>query len=181
MSITVGVDTYVTVAEADAYLGQSAFARGPWSGLDTADKEAALVSAARSMETLTWQGSKTSEAQALAWPRTGVVDRYGRALDPNLVPVAIKNGQIEWAFELTQNPGLDGSTNFASNDKRYKAGPVEIEFWRAERGIVGPRRSLRWFWDLLRWNSPFATSFASGTGEESFFSEDDFDRSEPFP
>ena len=77
MTITVGVDTYVTVAEADTYL------RGAWSAFDTADKESALVEAARSMETLTWKGSKTSEAQALAWPRTGVVDRYGRALDPN--------------------------------------------------------------------------------------------------
>jgi hypothetical protein len=175
VTITVGVDTFVTVAEADTYL------RGAWSAFDTADKESALVEAARSMETLTWKGSKTSEAQALAWPRTGVVDRYGRALDPNIVPTAIKNGQIEWAFYLTQNPGAFGATNFASNDKRYKAGPVEIEFWRPERGIVGPRRSLRWFWDLLLWSSQFAVSYASGTGEESFFSEDDFDRSEPFP
>ena len=87
--ITVGTDTYVTVAEADAYF-LARFGYDKWAPLDNAVKEQALVSATQQLDTLcTWHGDKVDDDQLLAHPRTFYTDP---------VPVAVKDAQCEIAY-----------------------------------------------------------------------------------
>lgn len=60
MTLTVGTNSYVTQAEADAYLAQSIRAVTAWAALDATTKEAALVSAHRILERHGWLGTKAS-------------------------------------------------------------------------------------------------------------------------
>lgn len=173
MTITVGVDTYVTVAEADTFLSKSIRATS-WAGLDTDTKEAALVSAARELQTLPWIGALTTPGQALSWPRSGVTDREGQAISSATVPQDIKNGQIEWAFLLATTPALEGagSSAFGSNDKRYKAGSVEIEYFRqVDSSGMAPSVVLRWIGHYLNTRSG-AGAYATGTDCTSSLNQD---------
>lgn len=173
MTITVGVDTYVTVVEADTFLAKSIRATS-WASLDNDTKEAALVSAAREMQTLPWIGTLTTPGQALSWPRSGVTDREGQAISSATVPQDIKNGQIEWAFVLASTPALEGagSAAFGSNDKSYRAGSVAIEFFRqTDSPGVSPSVVLRWIGHYLNLKSG-AGAYATGTDCTSTLNSD---------
>lgn len=96
MAITVGTDTYATLAEADAY----GAARGwtDWAALTDAAKELRLTDAAVYLDTsYTWKGIVASTAQPMAWPRGGVIDNEGREIPSNVYPTRLKHAQIELA------------------------------------------------------------------------------------
>lgn len=165
MTITVGVDTYVTVAESNTFLAQSIRAFSVWSGIDDETKEAALVSATRELQILRWVGTITSIAQALAWPRTGAVDREGTPIDSSTVPQDVKNAQMDWAFVLSQDSSLEGAgiDGYARNDKSYRAGSVAIEFFKPFEGTIAPPSVMRHIAHLLRGSTGLAGAMAFGT------------------
>ena len=98
----VDADTYASLAEAVAYVGTLTFA-GKWPSGEPA-QEALLKQAARKMDTLSFKGTRaaSAEAQALAFPRAGLVDRDGYAIASNVVPRAVKTAQIELALWLAK-------------------------------------------------------------------------------
>lgn len=109
MTITVGVDTYATAANLDAY----AAARGV-TIVGTPD--VLLIQAMDYLESLEdqWQGYRTSDTQPLAWPRTGVYV-YGSLQAPDVVPQRVINAQCQLAIESdsqalmpTVKPGASG-------------------------------------------------------------------------
>ena len=100
MPLTVGTNSYATLAEAEAYLYESF--RGPdWNtwAPPTAptdpsiltNQEIALVTAARLIDRQPLRGSKLDSAQALAFPRDDQLDG---------VPLEVKHAQIETAYWL---------------------------------------------------------------------------------
>ncbi len=100
--MTVGTDTYVSVAAADAYItshyrGNNAN-RVRWMTLSDEDKVILLVAACAEMDTLPYQGRKASHDQQLAFPRLPL--QYGRSQEP---PVDIKAAQIELALWLSDD------------------------------------------------------------------------------
>lgn len=84
--------------------------------------------------TLTLVGGAT---QTLQWPRTGVTDRYGDSVSDSAYPQDLRYGQIELAWELTQDEGVETSQGLGANEKRLKAGDVEIENFRPTGGPNG--------------------------------------------
>lgn len=88
MALTVGTNTYISMAEAVAYVG-GRLRTEAWDFND-ADREKALIHAARLLEALPWAGEKTGANQALAFPRNG----------DDEVPQAIKDAQAELALAL---------------------------------------------------------------------------------
>lgn len=100
MSITVGTDTYITVAEATTYLGNhylsSSAQLTAWNALSSADKEVLLRNATMSLERGQYRGFKKSITQTLAFPRC-YHDKYYCETD---VPDAVKYAQAEEALEL---------------------------------------------------------------------------------
>jgi hypothetical protein len=97
MEIIIGTNSYVTSAQADDY-----FAGRPYSSEwdSVADASALLALAARIVDQQRFAGTIASAAQAMAWPRSGVVDIEGRAVPSSVVPEAIKTAQFEMALLL---------------------------------------------------------------------------------
>lgn len=98
MSLVIGENSYVTVAEADAYVA----ARGldGWGDLSNAQKESALILGTDYLEATygqSWQGRKTDPAQTLSWPRADVFVEY-YPVPSNTVPMAILKANIEMAL-----------------------------------------------------------------------------------
>lgn len=86
MPITVGTDSYASLAEADDYHVRRANA--DWAAATTAAKEAALLRATAYLDgRYRWIGQIASLTQSLAWPRFGAIDGEGRALAGIPAPV----------------------------------------------------------------------------------------------
>lgn len=101
MALTVGTDTYLSVAEADTYFAGQLGAAS-WSAASAGQKEAALRMACTRLERLFYQGTPTSTAQALQWPRAGLYDLHGAALPSDEVPACVKDAQCQEALALLQ-------------------------------------------------------------------------------
>ena len=116
-------DTYATLAE---YTARAA-AMG-WTLADTdAANEVNLRRAAVAIDaTYQFIGYQQYKAQALDWPRlwTGLVD--GWPVDPDTIPQAVKQAQMEMAY-LIQG-GADPLATFTGAIKREKVDVIEVEY-----------------------------------------------------
>jgi hypothetical protein len=93
MALTVGVNTYATVAELATFAALR--------GIEPAgDPEVLLTKAMDYLDSLEaqWQGQRTDPLQALAWPRYPVYI-YGSLIGDTVIPQQIKNGQMQLAIE----------------------------------------------------------------------------------
>lgn len=112
---------YGTIAEADTYLA----ADSDWLALTDAQKTTHLTRAEAYLDSLSWKGDIADDAQTIAWPRTGVIDKEGRSVDEATVPDDITSAFFECAAL-----DLDG-TLFANSDtpltsKTVTAGSVSV-------------------------------------------------------
>lgn len=83
MSLEVGVNSYISVADADTYFGDRLFADS-WEAANDTDRAKALVMATRRLEALFFVGKKSATDQAMQFPRL-VWSEESRLLryDPN--------------------------------------------------------------------------------------------------
>lgn len=90
-------DSYVSVADADAYWAKRGNAA--WPAALIQDREAALVRATSYVDAeYRWRGTKAKPAQALAWPRYDVyVDAW--PLDSTIIPRQVKDAVCEMALK----------------------------------------------------------------------------------
>lgn len=179
-TLTVGVNTYVSLADATTYLGDLMGAES-WAFLDPDTQNKALLTAFKLLERQQWQGEAVG---AVDWPRTGVTDCAGDPVDDATVPEDIESAQIELAYALTVDPSLAGKTTTADNTKRLKAGSAEIEFFNTDGSDnFAPGRFPPNIMELIRCFLGGATGSASA---ESFGTEcptdldpSRYDRSQP--
>lgn len=178
-ALVVGTNTYATNAFADTYLGDSIRAAA-WEGLEEDQQNQSLISAARLLEKQCWLGTRTVESQPMKWPRTGVIDAEGIAQDPLLMPLDLQRGQVELAFELSQDPTLEQSLTTGTNISRVKAGSAEVDFFRPG-GPFGTAGATRFPTVVQEYIGQFLCGFraglralAFGTDAESQFDDDDF-------
>jgi len=117
MSIEVGTNSYVSMAEASTHF-QNRMHSDTWS-FATSSKAQALKHACTLLETrVHWHGRKTDATQALQWPRIGLTDYYGKTLPSDEIPATVKAVQCELALYLMENdphavPGGVDSIKFA--------------------------------------------------------------------
>jgi hypothetical protein len=108
-------NSYVTIAEADAYLVARLNA-GAWETDATADEKIrAVIEATRELDRLSWQGRRASTTQALAWPRYWVVDPDSPSafnVDSTIIPQRVKDATCELALEFLRA----GTTDLAALD-----------------------------------------------------------------
>ena len=122
-------ESYASIAAADtrcASLGLSA-----WAALDEPAKEIALRKATLFMATYRtrWAGRRQSQAQALDWPRYGVVVD-GFPVPSNIVPVDVANACIDLAVRAGSGADLLPDLDTGSNTiKKDKTGPLETEYF----------------------------------------------------
>lgn len=137
MALVVGTNSYQTAATATTYFNDSIRALD-WEVIDSEKKDQLLITATRMIDRQRWQGAKTSEAQALAFPRTGLTDKEGNAVDSGSVPQAVIEAQAELAFALNNDASLETKADTGSNIDQVKAGPVAVSFKRPKSGTRFP-------------------------------------------
>lgn len=99
MPLTVGTDTFVSLADANAYFAARLRSEN-WDAADAADREKALRLATAILTRQRYVGTLASSSQILAWPRNGAVDQEGRAIGSSTIPQAIKDACCEFALRL---------------------------------------------------------------------------------
>lgn len=190
--VTISGTTYDVYGTADGLKAYLAGKLGPlaYDTAESADKSKALVSATRWIDREKWQGSMTDEVtpQPLEWPRTGVTDCDGNAVDSASVPDDIINATYELAEILLGDPAAADGANTGSNTKRVKAGSAEVEFFRPGSadgsgggGTLFPVPAQKLVACFLEGaGGAFSTPYAGGTSQPSSFCTDDFDRNKGF-
>lgn len=110
-----GANSYVTLAEADAFLADS-LTRDEWSCLADDAKERLLIAASRWLDQqAAWNGTKADvdKTNDLRWPRAGVCDRDGLPVAEDEIPAQLKQAVFELALFFT-NPD-NNPTRFSDN------------------------------------------------------------------
>src|SRR6478735_369066 len=97
----VDANSYANAADGDSYYDGHLYATA-WTAATLANKEKALVFATRLIDAeYQFAGWKTSEEQALQWPRASCLDPDGTAdLPSDAVPSALVKATCELAREL---------------------------------------------------------------------------------
>ena len=118
--INVPQDSYVTVAEADAYHAIRPSANA-WAALSGPDKEQRLVAASDYLDSqYIFNGKKTDENQPREFPRNGATE----------IPTAIKKA----VFELALQDSL--TSNASAEVKREKVDVLEVEYFQSDDGAI---------------------------------------------
>lgn len=173
-------EVYDSVANADIYFAASVNAPN-WTAAITADKEKALVSATRVFEKMTWDGEKTSDAQALQHPRTGLTDRNGTEVSSVVIHQDVLNGFFETAESILGADTVETSSSTDSSTKKVKAGSVEVEFFSTSSrgGTRLPTQIHEYLSPYLASSRSFIAPTATGTDGVSQ-TDTCYNRSGPF-
>lgn len=121
--------SYISAVDATTYFS----ARGveAWSDEDTTTQEQALVRATFALDSWLrgrWLGTKKTQTQALAWPRTDVVDEEGFEVSDASVPVAVKQATCEVALiELTER-FIQQSVSRDNTIASESVGPISVSY-----------------------------------------------------
>ena len=120
----VDANSYLSLAEANEYLLPHTDASF-WDALDDEQKKAAIVTATRTLDLLIYNGRKATQAQSLAWPRTGIIDRDGYAVYG--VPKLLKDAVCEQLmYTLTEDENLASDFELENLDS-VEVGPLKYK------------------------------------------------------
>lgn len=175
-TLVVGENTYIDLAGADAYFDDS-LKFASWDALTDDVKSKALVTATRMLDRQTWAGTKTDESQDLQWPRSGVTDKYGNAIDSSTVPQQILEAQCELALSIALDPSVETNSSTSGNIKFLKAGEAEIGYFTPTRGGRFPTIIQELVGQFMGAAASAANSggaYVSGTCERSHFCSDQY-------
>lgn len=172
MALVKGTNSYQDAADGDLYFADRINGAN-WIAAATATKEQALVSATDWLDRQVWVGEQTQPkpTQPLDWPRTGVTDPEGIAVDSGTVPSFIEHGCLELAAALIDDPTiLDLMSATGDNVKKVKGGSAEIEFFFDPSTVAGtkfPKIVMELVSFYLESSASVTNPLASGTDEES--------------
>jgi len=171
------VDGGTAQPSAGEYLGGSFTSSAIWAALSATQQGQCLVEATRWLDRQRWAGSKTSDAQPLQWPRTGVTRIDGSAVDSATVPDEIVFACYELAVLISQDPDLPAAQPGASgNIKRVEGGPANVEFFQPQSIAIFPLKAYDLVSQFLSGSGDVGVSisYATGTGHASSFDSDDY-------
>ena len=141
MAATKGVNSYVTLAEAGAYFDNKLDVAA-WTDASDPQKEQALVTGTRYLETLSWVGKVRSELQVLAFPREGEYFDETRGVVVTFsetVPSRITDAVCELAYHLLNNDGL---LDDVGSVKSVSVGSISIDMITSPGKLPGVVHSL---------------------------------------
>lgn len=125
-------NSYVTIAEADAYFEAMLGFSTVWAAFSDAVKTQRLVLACRALERLGFTGEKYDEDQSLSFPRAPLDE-------PLAIPKAVKDAQCEMAALLYYRAGSTGTIDPDSQVISALSalnGLVDIEYQAAPSGTM---------------------------------------------
>ncbi len=142
-------NTYCTVEEATQYHDDHPQGGAAWTVASSEQKRRALLQATRLLDAhVVWTGQAARITQALAWPRVGMCDRNGTALDGDVIPPVLRDATAEFARHLLDATDDRTADSASGGLQRLKAGPVEMAF-TGDRAEVVP--DAVWFLLVPSW------------------------------
>lgn len=123
-------NSYADLTELSAYLTARGMASFTGLASDSA-REAATLRAMRWLENhyrQRWQGRRSNQRQALAWPRYNVQDQDGFVIESDEIPQVLKDALAEAAEREAQSAGSlapDLARGGAVQQEVKKVGPIE--------------------------------------------------------
>lgn len=129
MTVTVGTDVYLSVADADSYW--SAKNNATWAAASNADKEKALREATQYIDgAFSFIGTQKPD-NVLAWPRYDVFVRTGnfagKTYDSDTIPPQVEQACAELALEAL-SARLVPAADRGGAVKRQKVDVIEVEY-----------------------------------------------------
>ena len=120
-------NSYVTLAEANAYF-ETVPSSTQWDNKQDDNKNRALISATRWIDTLNFYGDRCDADQALSWPRNNYhVDRV--ELTCSAIPSDIKYAAFELARALANDTdSITGTTGDTGLYEAVKLGELEVKY-----------------------------------------------------
>ena len=155
-------NSYVTLAEANSYFETSPD-DSTWTNKSDDQKNRALISAARWIDSLNYYGDRCDESQALKWPRNNFqVDDV--ELDCSSIPNKIKYAQYELARALANDTeAMTGNTGTAGNFEEVKLGDIQVKYNTDSQGTGSVNNIL----DVYPWLQSYLGAYILG-GAGSF-------------
>lgn len=155
---TTPVEVYGGLAAcADYLLSSSSDGAVAFRALATDDQKRRLIDATRYVDQQFWQGTRTGlvgvDSTTLAFPRTGLTDEAGAALDSTTVPRQVVEAAFEMAGILASDSTAAGNADQGSNVQSLGAGPASLSFFRPTSAALGTATVLPVVVDRLvgRW------------------------------
>jgi hypothetical protein len=150
-------NSYVTLAEADAYF-ETIPDSSTWTTKTTDQKNRALISATRWIDSLNFYGDRCDNGQALKWPRNNwLIDRV--ELVCNVIPKEIKFATYELARELAND--TDAITNTQNDpDQLYKEvelGELRVQYTAGQANGVSNN-----VFDVYPWLQAYLGAYTIG-------------------
>jgi len=136
----IATNSYVTVAETDAYHEEHLYGTA-WTSADAEKKKAAIIWASKLLDDqVTWRGFKYNLDQALGWPRSNAFDRDNQFIDVDEIPKGVKRAAMEMARLLLESDrtAAAGTEGFS----KIKVGSIELAIDSNDRIDVLPDHVL---------------------------------------
>jgi hypothetical protein len=116
-------NSYLTRAAAAEYF-ERRLRTSARDGADGTDQDLALMTAASRLDQEEFEGYRSTNEQAMKFPRSGTTDADGRTYASDAIPQPVKDAQCELALLLLETDALKQSR--LSNFTSLKIGPLEI-------------------------------------------------------
>ena len=143
--LTADVNTYVTLAEADAYMDGRLNA-GAWTAASVDDKARALITATRDLGNLTLKFRKTVPTQTLDFPRWVPVGPSSNdwpfsyaTYNPSVVPPEVKDSECEEALALLKYGSSERANLQAQGVTSITLGKMQESYApKSRHGLLSP-------------------------------------------
>lgn len=104
-----GATSYVADTAADDYFVVDTNYAAVWAALTTQQKQYLLSWSSRVLDQkVQWRGAKAVATSGLRWPRQGMIDRDGNAVDDDVIPDQVKQATMEMAKFLSSGDPTSG-------------------------------------------------------------------------
>lgn len=158
-------NSYVTLAEADAFMTGRLNASAWETDATTDDRNRALVEATRHLSALDWSGYRTDATQALAWPRQWARDPDSPTqayYSTTVIPERLKRATYQLALAYIKQGTNDVAAFDVTRDvKREKVDVIETEYENA----VWPGEGLARYPDVIREIRPLLMASTRAVGQ----------------
>ena len=155
-------NSYVTLTEANTYF-ETVPDSSTWDNKTVDQKNRALISATRWIDTFVFYGDRCDDGQALKFPRNNYqID--GVELSCSTIPNKIKFAQYELARALANDTdAITGNTATDGNFSEVKLGDIEVKYNTASQGTGVVNNIL----DVYPWLQSYLGAYILG-GAGSF-------------
>lgn len=123
-------NSYATIEQLNDYFG-GRYPSELWNGLSTLEQQQIATTATRRLDQESYYGLKTTDAQALQFPRHGIFDRNGSVYSATEIPQNLINAQAELIYFLLQSEDRTLSEldlHDADALTNYSVGPLNYGF-----------------------------------------------------